>query len=70
MNRHGGWPQQHFRDGYLVVDGCVGHDWLERLRAASGGFIEDSWARRHSSSRFDLEPGYTAGRIFDFNMLI
>ena len=61
MNRHGGWPQQYFRDGYLVVDGCVGRDWLERLRTATDGFIEDSWACRHSSSMFDLVPGHTAG---------
>ena len=52
--------EQYFRDGYLVLDAFIDRDWLERLWAATDGFIEDSRAFRHSDNMFDLEPGHTA----------
>jgi len=48
------------RDGFLAVESFVEADWLERLRAATAGFVEKSRELTESNVVFDLEPDHTA----------
>ena len=48
------------RDGFLALPGLVDEAWLDRLRAATAGFVEQSRALTESTFLFDLEPTHTA----------
>jgi len=50
------------RDGYLALEGLVGQDWLERLRAVTAEFVERSRGLTQSNLVFDLEPDHSAGQ--------
>ena len=52
--------ESYLADGYLLLDGLIGEDWLGRLRTVVKGFVEES--RRHTASGdlFDLAPGHSA----------
>jgi ectoine hydroxylase len=52
--------EQYFRDGYLVLDGFIGQDWLDRIWEVTNGFIEESRGWTKSDTKFDLEPGHSA----------
>ena len=47
--------------GYLHLDSFVGQRLLDGLTAASEEFVDESRAAGHTSRRFDVEPGHTAG---------
>ena len=51
----------YFRDGYIVLDGYVGQDWLDRLWEVTNSFIDESRNYTSSDSKFDLDAGHTAG---------
>jgi hypothetical protein len=48
------------REGWLTVPGLVEREWLERLRAVTAEFVDQSRALTASNPLFDLEPDHTA----------
>ena len=52
--------ESYFETGYLLLESFVSRDWIERLRAAMGEFIEASRALTESNSMLDVEPDHTA----------
>lgn len=52
--------QRFFDDGFLVLEGAIGRDWLDRLEAAMAEMVEASRQVRESDSRFVLEDGHSA----------
>lgn len=52
--------EHYHRDGYVLIERAIGDDWLQRLRAASDEFVEQSRALTESSSLLDLEPDHSA----------
>ena len=48
----------YFDNGYLLLEGIIGDEWIERLRAASDEFIERSRSVACSDAVFDLEPDH------------
>ncbi|HZH06301.1 MAG TPA: phytanoyl-CoA dioxygenase family protein [Lautropia sp.] len=50
----------YFREGYLLVPGVIGPDWLDRLREATSKLVERSRGVEKSDDVFDLEPGHTS----------
>ena len=48
------------RDGFIVIEGLIGSDWLSRLEQAMQTFVEKSRDLRESTPLFDLEPDHTA----------
>jgi hypothetical protein len=46
-------------EGYLLLEGFVGDDWLDRLNRATAGFIEQSRELEASSARILVEPSHT-----------
>ncbi|HXH05976.1 MAG TPA: phytanoyl-CoA dioxygenase family protein [Vicinamibacterales bacterium] len=52
--------EAYFRDGFVVVPGAVGGEWLARLRQATEEMIERSRALTASDDAFILEEGHTA----------
>jgi len=46
--------------GYLQLDSFVSEEWLDRLRAASAEFVEQSRSLSESTQALDLEPSHTA----------
>ena len=52
--------EAYFRDGYIVLEGFVGREWLDRLWDATNGFIDESRGYAKSDSKFDLEASHSA----------
>lgn len=52
----------YHRDGYLLIPGFVGPEWLSELRAASAEFVEMSRGLSASNKILDVEPSHTADR--------
>ncbi len=52
----------YFRTGYLAAEGLVSPAWLDRLRALSDEFLEQSRAVARSNEAFDLGPLHAPGR--------
>ena len=52
--------RRYAEDGFLVVPGYVGGEWLGRLRAVVAAKIEESRALAASDDQFDLAPDHTA----------
>lgn len=52
--------ETYFRDGYLSLDEFVDKAWLDRLWAATDGFVEESKGLTKSDEKFDLEPDHSA----------
>jgi ectoine hydroxylase-related dioxygenase (phytanoyl-CoA dioxygenase family) len=50
------------RDGFISVEGLVDGVWIEKLRAVTAGFIEQSRKLDTSNRIFDLEPDHTPDR--------
>ena len=48
----------YFREGYLLLPGIIGADWIERLRGATTEMVERSRKVTASDRVFDLEPGH------------
>jgi len=48
------------QEGWLTVPGLVDGEWLERLRAVTAEFVDQSRALTASNPLFDLEPDHTA----------
>jgi hypothetical protein len=48
------------RDGFLVIEGLVSRDWLDRLESVTAEFIEMSRSLGESNLIVDLEPDHTA----------
>jgi ectoine hydroxylase len=48
------------RDGFIAIESLVDESWLDRLRAATRGFVEKSRALTESNAVFDLESSHTA----------
>ena len=46
-------------EGYLLLPGLIGDDWLEKLNAATDSFIEQSRSLTRSSGRILVEPSHT-----------
>ncbi len=46
--------------GWLAIPALVGGEWLERLRAVTAGFVEQSRALTESNVIFDLDSGHSA----------
>jgi len=51
---------RYHEDGYLLVEGAVSDEWVQRLRAASNEFIEESRTLTSSSQKLDIEPDHTS----------
>ena len=49
-------------DGFLIVPGYVGTEWLRRLRAVVAAKIEESRARIASDDQFDLAPDHSVDK--------
>lgn len=47
-------------DGYVCLPGVVGDGWLQRLRAATDEFVEQSRSLDASDGLLDLDDGHTA----------
>ncbi|MBM3491169.1 MAG: phytanoyl-CoA dioxygenase family protein [Alphaproteobacteria bacterium] len=52
--------ERYFADGYLLLEGAVPIDWVERLRRVTEEMVERSRANAKSDGVFDLEPGHSA----------
>ena len=52
--------ESYFEHGYVLVEGAIPMDWIERLRAAIGELLDRSRDYTESDSVYDLEPGHTA----------
>lgn len=50
----------YFENGYLLLEGLISQDWLDRLRETTAEMIERSREVTESGSIFDLEPGHCA----------
>lgn len=48
--------EAYFADGYVMVEGLIPGDWLEKLRAVTAEFVEKSRAVAESNEAFDLSP--------------
>ena len=51
--------EHYFEHGYLFIEGIVGNDWLERLRAATYRHLEASREVTISNEWYDLAPVHT-----------
>lgn len=51
--------EQYHERGYLLIEGAVSDEWLDRLRAASDEFVDESRTLTASSKKLDLEPDHT-----------
>ena len=52
--------ERYRREGWLSVPALVGEEWLTRLRAVTGQFVDQSRALTESTPLFDLEPDHSA----------
>lgn len=52
--------QFYFDNGYLLLEGFVSQEWLDRLWAVTDRFINESKGLERSTSKLDLEPDHTA----------
>ncbi len=52
--------ESYFQNGYLLLDNIVSEDWLQRLRVATDGKIEESRDIVQSDAKWDLEAGHGA----------
>ncbi|MFA5882820.1 MAG: phytanoyl-CoA dioxygenase family protein [Acidimicrobiia bacterium] len=52
--------EQFTREGWLAVPALVDGAWIDRLRAVTAEFVEQSRALTASTPLFDLEPDHTA----------
>ena len=52
--------ESYFENGYILLERVVSDEWLERLRAVTAEFVEQSRAMTQSDAVFDLEPDHTA----------
>ena len=52
--------EAYFTNGYLVLEGFIDRDWLDRLWEVTNGFIDESRSWTRSDTKFDLEPAHTA----------
>ena len=50
-----------FENGYLLLEGFVSKEWIERLREVTARMVERSREVTKSDKVFDLEPGHCAG---------
>src|SRR5664279_1412094 len=50
----------YFSEGYLLLPGVLGADWITRLRAATEELIERSREVTKSDAVWDLEPGHSS----------
>ena len=50
----------YFRHGYLLLEGLVEPEWLDRLCAVTESFVEVSRSAGPEDGTFDLAPGHTA----------
>jgi phytanoyl-CoA dioxygenase PhyH len=50
----------YFEQGYLLLEGIVPMEWVERLRAVTDQMVERSRPLTRSDAVFDLEPGHSA----------
>ncbi len=49
----------YFSNSYLVLDDCIGADWLERIWEVTNGFIEESRGVPASNDKFDVEDDHS-----------
>jgi len=53
----------HYREfGYVLLEGLISDEWIERLRSASAEFVERSRSLTASNAELDLEPSHTSDR--------
>ena len=50
----------YFQEGYILLEGIIGDDWLKKLRAATDELIERSREVTQSDAVWDLEPDHTS----------
>jgi hypothetical protein len=50
----------YFEQGYLLLEGIVPMEWVERLRSVTDAMVERSRVLSKSDAVFDLEPGHKA----------
>lgn len=50
--------EHYFREGYVLLEGIIGDEWLHKLRAATDELVERSRRVTSSDAIFDLEPGH------------
>ena len=50
----------YHREGYLVLDGFLSNQWLDKLNGVTDEFIEASRLTPISNRQFDVEPDHTA----------
>ena len=53
--------ERYETDGYVCLPGVVDDAWLERLRAATDEFVEQSRALSASNGLLDLDEGHSSG---------
>jgi ectoine hydroxylase len=52
--------ESYWQNGYLLLEGIIPTQWLDRLRAATDEMVERSRTLTASDSVFDLEPNHSA----------
>ena len=52
--------QSYFDDGYVLLDGLLGREWLDRIASVSERFIEASREVTESNATFYVEEGHSA----------
>lgn len=54
--------ESYERDGFIVLEGLIDGEWIQRLRSAMDEFVEKSRSLTESNILFDLEEAHTADR--------
>ena len=52
--------ESYFENGYLLLEGVVPDEWVERLLEVTSDFVDQSRSLTKSDAIFDLEPGHSA----------
>lgn len=51
--------EQYFEEGFLILEGIIPDEWVQKLRAATQELVERSREVRESDAVWDLEPGHS-----------
>jgi len=52
--------EQYFEQGFLILEGVIPDEWVQKLRRATEALVERSRQVRESDAIWDLEPGHTS----------
>ena len=54
--------ERYKQEGYLLLNGLITSQWLDRLRGVANEFVEASRSLEQSSKAIDIAPGHTSAQ--------